>query len=117
MFFFHIDLLSFSLSSILHLKLFSGFLFPQHVHPPSCNGIGSKCKPINGWNNRWNNLAIIDSFLNLSWLRPLSYRNQLIDLLCKLMDWFLYDNGLRHERVKVFVLKITVAPQLSGLLF
>ena len=33
------------------------------------------------------------------------------------MDWFLYDNGLRHERVKVFVLKITVAPQLSGLLF
>ena len=26
--------------------------------------------------------------------RPLSYRNQ------KSMDWFLYDNGLRHERVK-----------------
>ena len=29
-----------------------------------------------------------------------SYRNQSIDLLCKSMDWFLDDNGLRHERVK-----------------
>ena len=24
----------------------------------------------------------------------------MISLLCKSMDWFLYDNGLRHERVK-----------------
>ena len=39
--------------------------------------------------------------LTLSWQRPLSYRNQSIDLLCKSMDWFLYDNGLRHERVKI----------------
>ena len=31
---------------------------------------------------------------------PLSYRNQPIDLLCKSMDWFLYDMDLRHERVK-----------------
>ena len=30
---------------------------------------------------------------------PLSYRNQSIDLRSKSMDWFLYDNGLRHERV------------------
>ena len=30
----------------------------------------------------------------------LSYRNQSIDLLCKLMDWFLYDGDLRHEQVK-----------------
>ena len=30
---------------------------------------------------------------------PLSYRNQSIDLLCKSVDWFLYDNGLHHERV------------------
>ena len=37
----------------------------------------------------------------LSWRRPLSYRNQSIDLLCKSMDWFLYDNSLRHERVKM----------------
>ena len=39
-------------------------------------------------------------YLTLSWRRPLSYRNQSIDLLRKSMDWFLYDNGLRHERVK-----------------
>ena len=35
--------------------------------------------------------------LILSWRRPLSYRTL---LLRKLMDWFLYDNGLRHEKVK-----------------
>ena len=33
---------------------------------------------------------------NLSWRRPLSYKNQSIS---KSMDWFLYDNGLRLERV------------------
>ena len=38
-------------------------------------------------------------WLTLSWRRSLSYRNQSIDLLCKSMDWFLYDNGPRHERV------------------
>ena len=38
--------------------------------------------------------------LTLSWWRPLSYRNQSIDLLGKSMDWFLYDSSLRHERVK-----------------
>ena len=37
--------------------------------------------------------------LILSWRKPLSYRNQSTDLLCKSMYWFLYDNGLRHERV------------------
>ena len=30
---------------------------------------------------------------------PLSYRNQFIDLLCKSMDWLLYDRDLCHERV------------------
>ena len=39
-------------------------------------------------------------WLTLSWRRPLSYRNQSIDLRSKSMDWFLYDNGLLHERVK-----------------
>ena len=38
-------------------------------------------------------------FLTLSRRRPLSYRNQSIDVLRKSMDWFLYDNGLRLERV------------------
>ena len=39
--------------------------------------------------------------LNLSWRRLLSYRNQSIDLPSKSMDWFLYDNELRHENVNV----------------
>ena len=38
--------------------------------------------------------------LTLSWRGPLLYRNQSIDLQSKSMDWFLYDNGLRHESVK-----------------
>ena len=37
----------------------------------------------------------------LSWRRLLSYRNQSIDLLCKSMDWFLFDKDLRHERDKL----------------
>ena len=44
--------------------------------------------------------------LTLSWQRPISYRNQSIDLLCKSMDWFLYDIGLPRERVKRHLLRI-----------
>ena len=40
-------------------------------------------------------------YLTLSWRGPLLYRNQSIDLLCKSIDWFLYDNCLRHERVNL----------------
>ena len=40
--------------------------------------------------------------LTLSWRTPLSYRNQSIDSQSKSMDWFLYDKGLRHERVNMF---------------
>ena len=41
--------------------------------------------------------------LTLSWWRrSLWYRNQSIDLQSKSMDWFLFDNGLRHERVKIY---------------
>ena len=38
--------------------------------------------------------------LTLSGGRPLSHRNESVDLQSKSMDWFLCDNGLRHERVK-----------------
>ena len=38
-------------------------------------------------------------FLTLSWRGPLLYRNKSIDLQSKSVDWFLSDNGLRHERV------------------
>ena len=37
----------------------------------------------------------------LSWRRSLSYRNRSIDLLCKSMDWFVYDRDFRYKRVKV----------------
>ena len=43
--------------------------------------------------------------LTPSWWKSLSYRNHSIDLLCKPMDWFLYDRGLLHERVKLLRLK------------
>ena len=38
--------------------------------------------------------------LMLSRRKPLSYRNQSINLLRKSLDWFLYHNGLRLERVR-----------------
>ena len=41
--------------------------------------------------------------LTLSRKKPISYRNQSIDLLCKSMDWFLYDIGLRRDRVKLSI--------------
>ena len=47
----------------------------------------------------WEDLT---SPLTLSWWRLLSYRNQSIDLQSKSIDRFLYDNGLRHEKVKSF---------------
>ena len=45
-------------------------------------------------------VMVLVSHLSLSWRRSLSYRNQSIDLLCKSMDWFLYNRDLHHERVK-----------------
>ena len=41
----------------------------------------------------------LDQLIHSRW-RPLSYRNQSIDLQSKSMDWFLYGNGLCLERVK-----------------
>ena len=38
--------------------------------------------------------------INSLWQKSLSYKNYTIGLLCKSMDWFLYDMDLRHERVK-----------------
>ena len=38
--------------------------------------------------------------------RPLSYKNQSIDLLCKSMGWFLHDRDLSHERVKKIFLHL-----------
>ena len=44
--------------------------------------------------------------LALSCRRPLSYRNQSIDLQSKSMDWFLYDNDLRLERVNLLLVTV-----------
>ena len=51
-------------------------------------------------------LEFFTVFSTLSWRRPLAYRNQSIDLLSKSMDWFLYDNGFRHKRVKTALLSV-----------
>ena len=49
----------------------------------------------------WSELQmLLRCWLTLSWRKPLSYRNQCIDLQSKSMDWFLYDNSPRHKRVK-----------------
>ena len=44
-------------------------------------------------------LTCFSGTLTLSRRRPISYRNQSIELQSKSMDWFLYDIGLRRERV------------------
>ena len=44
--------------------------------------------------------------LTLSWRRPLSYKNQSIDLQSKSMDCFLYDIGLHHESVKPCIFRV-----------
>ena len=45
-------------------------------------------------------LVFFEENLTVSFRRPISCRNQSIDLRSKSMDWFLYDVDLRHERVK-----------------
>ena len=57
----------------------------------------SKKKKITWFLDPWHSTK--EQILALSWRRSLSYRNQFIDLQSKSVDWFLYDNGFRHERV------------------
>ena len=47
-------------------------------------------------------VRLTEYIINVTLLRrrSSSYRNQSIDLLRKSVDWFLYDNSLRQERVK-----------------
>ena len=65
----------------------------------------SKFKIMLGINREWK--YSLRRALTLSWWRSLSYRNKSIDLLCKSMDWFLYDRDLRHERVNDLVIIFT----------
>ena len=48
----------------------------------------------------WLDIVLLKS-LTLSWRQPLSYRNQSIDFLSKMMDWFLYDIDLLYKAVNV----------------
>ena len=47
----------------------------------------------------------------------MSYRNQSTDLLPKSIDWFLYDIGLRHERVNLIPSYILDALVVNVLFF
>ena len=51
-------------------------------------------------------------YLTLSLRWSLSYRNYSIDSLFKLMDWFLYDRDLRHDRIKAYPFQANI-PLLS----
>ena len=81
-----------SLSKIFYLKIIILF-----VNQTKCSLIF-----LDLWISRKIDRCIIST---LSWRMPLSYRNQSIDLPPKSIDWFLYDNGLRHERVKGFYIE------------
>ena len=48
--------------------------------------------------HRW--IHTSNKALTLSLRRSLPYRNQSIDLLCQLMNWFLYDKDIWHEKVR-----------------
>ena len=60
------------------------------------------------WQNLQSNtlLNLKEDYLTLWWRGPLSH------MLCKSMDWFLYDNGLRHERVKQFYEQLPFFPYM-----
>ena len=68
---------------------------------PEINGVTQTVKYMTKF-HVWENYAPWKCpILTLSWRGPLLYRNQSIDLQSKSMDGFLYDNDLRHERVKI----------------
>ena len=90
------------------------FILPIHMNyqPPWHSHFFSRISMLS--------LLSVQSFtisLTLSWRRPLSYRNQSIDLLSKSMDWFLYDNAPRHERVVLNVFVVLIYPLLSFTVF
>ena len=111
--------------SILKISPFSGIVLQTKKSNRKCEKVGHFLRKIqtlrvnnyqtmNNGNTKFSRYnsniyrIIISSFsfcmtapLTLSWRGPLSYRNHSIDLFYKTMTWFLYDNGLRHERVKL----------------
>ena len=84
-----------AISTIMKLHFIQGFPKTRYYRDQSKFDIMVTLVP-----NSLVNQTQVFVLLTLSWRRPLSYRNQSIDLLRKSVDWFLYDNGLRHVRVK-----------------
>ena len=97
---------SFSSVVFFCLRLYDNILWFQHKeYKIETNLKVAKCKigVQNASTRKTSMCGKYNSFalaLTLSWWRSLSYRNQSIDLLCKSMNWFLYDRDLRLERVK-----------------
>ena len=57
----------------------------------------------------WHNIFyFLNININYKVLQNMGYRNH---LPCKSMDWFLYDNGPRHGRVKVIFVDLRVKLQ------
>ena len=54
-------------------------------------------------NSKLSPTVMVSALLTLSCQSSLSHRNQSTDLLCKSMDWFLYDTDFPHERVTFYV--------------
>ena len=75
-------------SLYLSLQCFSEFFYMK-----TCTGKQSQTRPIlkKRFPGRLNSFMIEG---------PIIHRNKSTDLLCKSVDWFLYDRYLRHERVK-----------------
>ena len=92
---------SITISINIALQLFYEDFYPQYFLPPLFQILSYS--PFLLCFSRWScdrTTSNVSIFLTLSWRRPVSYRNQSIDLRSKSMNWFLYDIGLRHERVK-----------------
>ena len=66
------------------------------------------------WNELRVSLEIYESTLPSR--RSQAYRNQSTELLCKSMDWFLYNRDLRHELVKSILIE-NISQLLSWLCF
>ena len=78
------------------------------------NSSGSDCAST--WAKNLHQSFLINSHLTLSQRRPISYRNQSIDLQSKSMDWFLHDIGFRRERIKPIQNSVSVMFTKSSLL-
>ena len=81
-------------------EIYSYYLFFKQFFQINRNDEPHKYKLLGIYTQKYKCPSVTKYSLTLSWRGPLSYRNQSINLQSKSMNWFLYDNGLGHERVK-----------------